>query len=333
MQHIVSFFYASAFRAFSPFSGKVSPCLFAGHRGANPPIDKPPTRRVQFGYYAAGRTRRRDKSAFLHKKSSILPKPVFLKCVMIVLYVFFLQKNGFFSIFPPAAHNAGSKKEFCMGKQLIYENPLACEEDLRGFRLEGQAKLSFPQGALRMESALDAAMGQKANYVLWCPEVFPADFALEWSFRPLTDRGLCILFFAAAGRGGEDLFSPALTPRTGEYAQYHHGDINAFHISYFRRKEPDERAFHLCNLRKSYGFYLVAQGADPLPDAADASGFYALRAVKFKNKVDFFINDLPIFSYLDDGASCGPVLAGGRIGFRQLAPLQAEYRDLRVYRL
>ena len=82
-----------------------------------------------------------------------------------------------------------------------------------------------------------------------------------------------MMFFAAQGRNGENLFDPQLQKRTGEYIQYHHGDINAFHVSYFRRKEPDERAFHTCNLRKSYGFYLVCQGADPAADSgADAEG-------------------------------------------------------------
>ncbi len=37
------------------------------------------------------------------------------------------------------------------------------------------------------------------------------------------------------------LFDPSLAPRAGEYNQYHHGDINAYHLSYFRRKQPDER--------------------------------------------------------------------------------------------
>lgn len=57
--------------------------------------------------------------------------------------------------------------------KLIYENPLSREEDIRGFVLEGRAKISFPEGKLRMENALSAAEGQKANYVLWCPEEFP----------------------------------------------------------------------------------------------------------------------------------------------------------------
>lgn len=216
---------------------------------------------------------------------------------------------------------------------LIYENPLADKEDIKGFILEGKADIQFENGCMRMENALDAGMGQKANYVLWCPEEFPKDIRVEWEFRPLSDVGLCILFFAAAGKGKKDLFDPSLAERTGEYQQYHSGDINTFHISYYRRKELEERAFHTCNLRKSCGFHLVAQGADPIPGAADVVDFYRLAVVKKGNKVDFYINELKIFSYVDDGAACGALLDGGKIGFRQLAPLIAEYRNLKVYRV
>ena len=215
----------------------------------------------------------------------------------------------------------------------IYRNPLAGEENVKDFRLEGSAKISFPEGCLRMENALAAENGQKANYVFWCPEDFPSDIGVEWKFKPIKEPGLAILFFAAKGRNGEDLFAPSLAPRTGEYPLYHHGDINAFHVSYFRRKEPDERAFHTCNLRKSYGFYLVSQGADPIPDAADASDFYTLTLLKYGEWVRFAVNGLEVFSYRDDGETFGPRLEGGKIGFRQLAPMIGEYRDLCVYEL
>lgn len=215
--------------------------------------------------------------------------------------------------------------------QLIYENPLSCEEDIRDFVLEGKAKLSFPNGKLQMENALSAAEGQKANYVLWCPQDFPSDVYIEWKFLPVKEPGLAILFFAAKGRNGEDLFDKTLKPRTGEYPLYHHGDINAFHVSYFRRKEPDERQFHTCNLRKSYGFNLVAQGADPIPDAADAVSPYELGLLKLKGRVSFFVNGLEVFRYDDDGKTYGECLEGGKIGFRQLAPMTAEYSDLKVY--
>ena len=102
---------------------------------------------------------------------------------------------------------------------LIYENPLSRAEDLAEFLLEGKALISFPKGRLRLENAESERLGQKANYVLWCKRVFPADMLLEIEFCPLREPGLAMLFFAASGRDGRGLFDPSLSPRTGEYAQ------------------------------------------------------------------------------------------------------------------
>ncbi len=216
-------------------------------------------------------------------------------------------------------------------RELIYDNPLASPSDVQGFRLEGDAQISFPNGRLRMENLRDPAEGQKANFVYWCPQGFPDHIAISWDFWPLREPGLCILFFAAKGRQGQDIFHPSLACRTGEYQQYHHGDINALHISYFRRKQPEERAFHTCNLRKSYGFHLVCQGADPIPSVEDARPPYHIHLAKCGPEVAFCINDLPIFHWVDDGATYGPLLDGGKIGFRQMAPLIGEYANLRVH--
>ncbi len=216
---------------------------------------------------------------------------------------------------------------------LIWENELSSPEAGEEFMLEGKALVRFEGGRLLLENAESAEMGQKANYVLWCKRVFPSDLMLEVEFRPLREPGLAMLFFSAAGRDGRDLFDPSLSPRTGEYVQYHHGDINAFHLSFFRRKEKDERSFHTCNLRKSYGFHLVAQGADPIPDVQDAQDWYTLRLIKKGPDISFAVNGLEVLTFHDDGETYGPLLSGGRVGLRQLAPMAGEYRNLRVYAL
>ncbi len=214
---------------------------------------------------------------------------------------------------------------------LIYQNELSSPESLMDFCLEGRALIHFDGGRMRLENAEDEQLGQKANYVLWCKKVFPPDILLELDFRPIREPGLAMLFFAASGREGLSLFDPALKPRTGEYVQYHHGDINAFHLSFFRRKEPDERHFHTCNLRKSYGFHLVAQGADPIPDVEDAGDFYRLSLMKKGPEVRFAVSSLEVLTFYDDGERYGPLLGGGCIGLRQLAPMAGEYKNLRVY--
>lgn len=214
---------------------------------------------------------------------------------------------------------------------LIYENPLSSPKDVEGFRMEGQGVPTFPDGRLRLENGRSADAGQAANFVFWCPEEFPSDVAISWEFLPLREPGLAILFFAARGEGDKDLFDPSLPPRTGEYELYHHGAMNAFHISYFRRRWPEERKFHTCNLRKSYGFHLAELGADPIPGVEDAAEPYELLLVKNGPSVNFIINGLPVLSWTDDGSQFGPLLGPGKIGFRQMAPLIAEYANLKVY--
>ncbi|MVA75399.1 DUF1961 family protein [Auraticoccus sp. F435] len=210
-----------------------------------------------------------------------------------------------------------------------YSNPLDGPEALRGFRMEGDGRMTFPRGRLRLESGRSAEEGQNANIVLWCPEELGPDVEISWSFWPLVEPGLAILFFAARGHGDRDVLDPSLAPRTGPYEQYHSSDLDTYHLSYFRRRWPDERRFHTCNLRRSSGFHLVAQGADPIPGVADADGPYRLRLRLEGARTRFDVDGLTVLDWTDDG-TYGPPLRGGKIGFRQMAPLVAEYADLVV---
>lgn len=212
----------------------------------------------------------------------------------------------------------------------IYRNPLARSADVEGFGMEGPGAVSFPRGRLRLESTADPLEGQAANVVFWCPEVFKDNIRISWDFHPLTEPGLAIMFFHASGSDGRDLFDPSLAPRTGPYDQYHSSDIRTYHVSYFRRMWPTERRFHTCNLRKSPGFHLVSQGADPLPAAVDADPPYRISVEVDDGHVTFAMDGLVLFDWQDDDATGGPRLAGGRIGLRQMAPLVAEYANLRV---
>ena len=92
----------------------------------------------------------------------------------------------------------------------------------------------------------------------------------------------------------------------------------------------NESAFQTCNLRKSHGLRLVCQGADPLPSVQDAIPPYRIQLVKCADHVIFSINALEIFDWVDDGETYGPRLGGGKIGFRQMAPLIGEYANLLV---
>jgi hypothetical protein len=215
-----------------------------------------------------------------------------------------------------------------VGTKVLYRNALGGPEDVADWAAEGPLKMGSHGEALELSGSLDdGEFGDRAHWTFWCPVEFPDRIRISWEFLPLEEPGLAMLFFAANGHGGKDLFSPALAPRTGYYPQYHSGDLDTLHVSYFRHKYESERAFRTCNLRKSAGFELVAQGADPLPPAEDAVDFYRMEVVKDGRRVAFSINGLPLFDWQDDSAM---VLAGGYLGFRQMAPLRAAYRNLVV---
>jgi len=213
---------------------------------------------------------------------------------------------------------------------VLYETPLACEADVTDWTREGKPIVEFPDGRLRLSNGLDPKEGQAANYLFWAPPVVKGSFRATWKFRPYEEPGLAMFWFCAAGRNGEDLFDPGLAKREGNYRQYHSGDINAYHLSYFRRKNPSERAFHTANLRKSHGFHLVCQGADPIPNVEDVQDAFEIEVVKLDNWIRFAIDGLILFSWKDDGSTGGPPHTVGRFGFRQMAPLVATYERFKV---
>lgn len=216
----------------------------------------------------------------------------------------------------------------------IYENPLSSAAAVEDWILEGKARIGAEHSRLLLQNELDPEVhGDEAHWVLWCPVPFPDEVMISWDFYPLEEPGLCMLFFAAQGEADKDLFDASLPARTGEYPQYHSGAINAFHLSYFRHKQPEERAFRTCNLRKSKGFHLAASGADPLPPAEDAVPPYHLKLIKYKEIVQFTINDLPVLEWEDDDSTYGALLKGGYLGFRQMAPMKAAYANLKVHRV
>ncbi|KAF5013310.1 hypothetical protein FDECE_660 [Fusarium decemcellulare] len=217
-----------------------------------------------------------------------------------------------------------------LAEKLLYRNTFNTSDAVADWVPEGPVKATVTNNTLELSGA-----GKIDDYfVYWVPEVFPDRIRITWEFSPLEEPGLAMFFFGAEAVGGGSIFDKDLAPRNGSYPQYHSGDIRTLHASYFRRRWPEERAFHLANLRKSPGFHLVAQGADPIPSVEDTQGaYYKVEVVKDKRDVKFSVNGLLLFSWEDVDRSTGPVIRGGRIGFRQMTPLVARYRNLEVWKL
>lgn len=208
----------------------------------------------------------------------------------------------------------------------LYAAPLADPADTRGWVLEGPAVATHEDGWLRLRSRRPE--GPEGHLVYWCPEVFPESFIAEWDFELLEPRGLCIVFFAARGREGRDLFDPLLAARHGVFTDYTRGELDAYHISYFANTPAVPRA--VANLRKNHGFYLLANG--PVGVAAFRAGT-SHHAVLFKDgaRIRMSVDGRTLIDHTDDATRAGPVLTAGRIGFRQMQWTDARYRDFRVH--
>ncbi|KAF2713461.1 DUF1961-domain-containing protein [Pleomassaria siparia CBS 279.74] len=213
---------------------------------------------------------------------------------------------------------------------LLYRNTFNSSASISTWIAEGPLTANVSNNTLTLAGA-----GNSNDYfVYWLPEVFPDRIRVTWDFSPIAEPGLAMFFFGAQSVTGGSIFDPSLKPRNGSYAQYHSSDIRTLHASYFRRSLPSERNFHVANLRKSPGFHLVSQGADPIPSVEDVQDqYYKIEVVKDKRNVTFSVNGLLLFSFDDTKTDTGPVVTEGRIAFRQLQPLVGRYRNLEVWKL
>jgi hypothetical protein len=139
----------------------------------------------------------------------------------------------------------------------------------------------------------------------WCPKALPSDVKIEWDFMPVNGTGSAALTFSQK-------------------------DENAFHVLYFRREDDEQKRFHLCHLIKDLGGNIVATGADPLPDISDNPSWYHMTILKKAKDVVFFIDDLEVLYFSDDGLKYGDYLTGGTLGIRHSSTLKAQYRNLRI---
>ncbi len=211
--------------------------------------------------------------------------------------------------------------------EILYESMMDTPGTVEGWVAEGPLDKRFEDGALQMRS-----VDFSGNTVLWCPEEFPESFVAEWEFKPLSHYGLAIIFFAAKGENGEDIFDPALPSRDGEFRHYIRGAITSYHVSYFANVENFQMGRIDSNLRKNNQFYRV--GGGPVAIAPGTEGWQHIRLVKDGNRIQLFANGQISVDWTDDDPErYGPPHGGGNIGFRQMSPTVGAYRNFRVWAL
>lgn len=213
----------------------------------------------------------------------------------------------------------------------VYQTSFDDETVLKDWQLEGGKRASVSKGNLVLESEpRQTDRGKDPNHlVFWLKKEVPADFLLEFTVRPQNRReGLNIVFFNARGIGGQSIFDPSLQPRGGVFKQYHSGDLNNYHVSYW----AGTRGF--ANLRKNHGFHLVASGKDYII-SGDADAFQTVQIYKRGAKIRVAVDGLVSVAFDDDGQTYGPVLdQSGWIGLRQMGhTLRCEYGHVKIWPL
>ncbi len=213
----------------------------------------------------------------------------------------------------------------------VYATAFDDSSALQAWTLEGGKRMSVAEGRLVLES--DAVAGappvEDQHLVCWLKREMPADFLLEFKMRPRSRKdGLAIIFFSTRGLHGESIFDPTLARRTGVFQQYHSGDLNGYHVSYWA---GDRGTAHI---RKNQGFALVASGPDLVAKAPNEA-WQNIRLHKRGGKIRLMVDDIVSVAYDDDGKVHGPVWTHtGWIGLRQMShTIRCEYDDVKVYPL
>ena len=211
--------------------------------------------------------------------------------------------------------------------QPVYSTDFDDPAERDKWQLEGGHAARIADGDLILENA---APGEKGSHlVCWLKQELPADYLLEFSFRPKDRRnGLGIVFLNARGVNGESVFDPALQPRDGTFRQYTSGDINNYHISYWAGGRG------CANVRKNSGFQLVGVGKDLVYEAPN-DAMQKIQIHKKGETVTLLVDGEVAVIFDDDEQQYGHVHNHkGWIALRQMGHTEwGRYGYLRVYPL
>jgi len=231
-----------------------------------------------------------------------------------------MTKESLFSIFLFLLIQQAVGQNQATGK-LFYSNSFLNADSLMDWKMEGQAEWKVENDGLHLYSPQ-----QSKHHVLWCPISIPADFIAEWEAKNLNpEAGLCIIFFAACGKNGEDIFSEKLMPRKGIFKQYTQGDINNYHISYYANN-PFEKRRNQANLRKNIGFKKVQSGELGIPKSS--TEVHHCKLISCKGRILFYVDQKKVIDWTDS-EPLGP----GKIGFRQMKWTHFVYRNFKVWEI
>jgi Domain of unknown function (DUF1961) len=194
---------------------------------------------------------------------------------------------------------------------------------------DGPVMMSFHDGWAKVWSNLEGISKRAGHIVWWCPEDFPDSFIAEWQVKIVKEHGLCIVFFAARGVNGNNVFDPALKKRNGTFANYIKEDLTSYHVSYFTNA-PMNPGRPQTNLRKNNKFFLVAQGECGIQPKSNQ--VHKVTLIKVKNRINMLVDGKSVLSWTDPGTKrYGKAWTDGNIGLRHMRWTVADYRNFQVW--
>jgi hypothetical protein len=161
------------------------------------------------------------------------------------------------------------------------------------------------------------------HLVLWNRFTTPDNYVLECDFQSLSDNALHMLMFSCSGKEGQDVFDASLKKRWGLAAQYTKSDLYNYRISFFAPGRGTS------NMRKCPGRRLTIKGEDYT--LADAKAVHRLKIVKYKDTIEWYINDQLSFRYVDKTED--DYLKGGQTAIRLMVPAKGLYDNYRIYEI
>ncbi|MDO5980035.1 DUF1961 family protein [Flavivirga spongiicola] len=159
------------------------------------------------------------------------------------------------------------------------------------------------------------------HLVYWNKFKTPENYIIECEFQSLSENALHMLMFSCTGNQGQDVFDNALKKRFGVAAQYTKSDLHNYRISFFAPGRGTT------NMRKCPGRILTIKGEDLT--LKDLQGKHHLKIIKYKNTVEWYINNTLSFRYQDTNKH----LKGGQTAIRLMVPAKGLYDNYNIYEI
>jgi hypothetical protein len=209
-----------------------------------------------------------------------------------------------------------------LGGGILFEQRFDAPLPAGQWVMEGPGRMAVEGGRLVVRNT--------DHCTFWLKHKLPRDFVAAWDIQPSQVEGLAIVFIAADGIDGRDLFDPTLAKRTGLFNQYVRGDIRSYHFSYYAGTRGS------ANGRKNPGLQMVAMCRDIIGAELQAGkkGPWRVALIRRGARIDLAVDGRRFLTFTDDPKLRGPVHGAGYFGLRQMKrSKQIAYDNLVIRRV